>query len=132
MSGTPRPGRMATLLAVALLGGCASKEPPPPAPPACPSALILQGAERTASFSGGATERPEALEHLAVVTNLSSACRFDDAGVDIDLAFDLIAERGPALAGDAVELTFFVATLAASGEVLAKQLLSSEIASDRR
>lgn len=129
MSGTPRPGRMATLLAVALLGGCASKEPPPPpAPPACPSALILQGAERTASFSGGATERPEALEHLAVVTNLSSACRFDDAGVDIDLAFDLIAERGPALAGDAVELTFFVATLAASGEVLAKQLLSSEIA----
>jgi hypothetical protein len=117
-----------TVVAAALLAACASKEETPtPPPPVCPSALILQGAERTAAYAGNATERPDALEHLAVVTNLSSACRFDEAGVDVDLAFDLIVESGPALAGDAVELTYFVATLAADGEVLAKQLLTSEI-----
>lgn len=115
-------------LGVLLLTACSSsKSPPPPTPPACPSALILQGAERTAAYAPGAGTDPKALEHLAVVTNLASACRFGDDGVDVDLAFDLIAERGPALAGDEVELTYFVATLAADGEVLAKQLLSSQI-----
>ena len=117
------------LLAAALLTACASKqEAPAPLPPACPGALILQGAERTAAFTPGAGNSPSALQHLAVVTNLTSACRFDEGGVDVDLAFDLIVERGPAMAGDAVELTYFVATLGPGGEVLAKQLLTSEIA----
>jgi hypothetical protein len=117
------------LLAPVLLAACASnEEAPAPLPPACPGALILQGAERTAVFTPGAGNRPSALQHLAVVTNLASACRFGEAGVDVDLAFDLIVERGPAMAGDAVELTYFVATLGPAGEVLAKQLLTSEIA----
>jgi hypothetical protein len=116
------------LLAVSLLAACAAgEEAPAPLPPACPGALILQGAERTSAFTPGAGSSPSALQHLAVVTNLSSACRFDESGVDVDLAFDLIAERGPAMAGDEVELTYFVATLGPGGEVLAKQLLTSEI-----
>jgi hypothetical protein len=116
-------------LGALLLAACASSESaPPPVPPVCPSALILQGAERTAAYAPGAGTDPSALQHLAVVTNLASACRFDQDGVDVDLAVDLIAERGPALAGDQVELTYFVATLAADGNVLAKQLLTSEIA----
>ena len=118
----------AALLGVLWLAACSSsdKEPPPPAPPACPSAAILQGAERTATYAGD-SDSPDTLEYLAVVTNLTSACRFVPDGVDVDLGFDVIAERGPAMSGDEVELTYFVATLGPTGEVLAKQLLSSEI-----
>ena len=117
------------LLAGTVLAACAGgdDEAPAPLPPACPGALILQGAERTTAFAPGAGNRPSALQHLAVVTNLASACRFDESGVDVDLAFDLIVERGPAMTGDEVELTYFVATLGPGGEVLAKELLTSEI-----
>ena len=52
------------------------------------------------------------------MTNLASACSYGAEGVDVDLAFDLIAERGPAFAGDAADLTYFVATIAPDGEIL--------------
>ena len=110
------------------LAGCASDASPAPQPPACPTALILQGAERTAAYAPGADASPSALQHMAVLTNLASACSFGADGVDVDLAFDLIAERGPAMTGDTAELTYFVATLGPGDEVLAKQLLTSEIA----
>jgi hypothetical protein len=111
-------------LAALALAACSTAAPEPPA--ACPTALVLQGAERTASYSAG-ERRPDALRHLAVVTNLASGCRFGEAGVDVDLAFDLIAERGPAFSGDAVDLSYFVATIGPGRQILSKQLFSSEI-----
>ena len=114
-------------LAALALAGCGSSAPEPP-PPVCPSALFLQGAERTASYSPGAERTEDALRHLAVMTNLASACRFGEEGVDLDLAFDLIAERGPAFSGDAVDLSYFVATIGPGRQILSKQVLSSEIA----
>jgi hypothetical protein len=114
-------------LAALPLAACSTSAPPPP-PPTCPTALLLQGAERTASYRPGSERQPDALRHLAVMTNLASGCRYGEDGIDMDLAFDLIAERGPALAGDSADLQFFVATVAPSGEILAKQVLSSDIA----
>jgi hypothetical protein len=123
-----RAGLSAAAGALLLLAACASDQAaPPPPPPACPSALILQGADRMATYAAGAENRPDGLQHLAVLTNLASACRFGAEGVDVDLALDLIAERGPAMTGNAADLTFFVATLGPNGDVLAKQLLDSEI-----
>ena len=125
-------GRCVALSLGALaVAGCASDESdesPAPGPPACPTALILQGAERTAAYTSGADASPSALQHMAVLTNLASGCRFGEDGVDVDLAFDLIVERGPAMAGETAELTYFVATLGPGEEVLAKHLLTSEIA----
>jgi hypothetical protein len=113
-------------LAALLLAACGTSAPQPP-PPVCPTALLLQGAERTASYSPGGERRPAALRHLAVVTNLASGCRFGEAGVDMDLAFDLIAERGPAFSGGAVDLSYFVATIGPGRQILSKQVFSSEI-----
>ena len=123
--------RLAILVTVGLatlpLAACGTSAPQPP-PPVCPTALLLQGAERTASYSPGAERRPAALRHHAVVTNLASGCRFGEEGVDLDIAFDLIAERGPAFSGAAVDLSYFVATIGPGRQVLSKQVLSSEIA----
>jgi hypothetical protein len=121
--------RRTTLTTIGLAGlalaACGTSTPE--APPACPTALLLQGAERTASYSPGAERKPDALRHLAVVNNLASTCRFGEAGVDVDLAFDLIAERGPAFSGDAVDLSYFVATIGPGRQILSKQVFSSEI-----
>ena len=113
-------------LAALSLAACGTSSPQTAAP-ACPPALFLQGAEHTASYRPGAERQPEALRHLAVMTNLASGCRYGAEGVDVDLGFDLIAERGPAFAGGAADLTFFVATIAPDGQILSKQVMSSAI-----
>lgn len=124
-----QPALLAALgLAALALAACGTTEQQPPPPPICPSALLLQGAERTAAYAPGAERRPSALRYLAVMTNLVNSCRFGAEGVDLDLAFDLIAERGPALSGDAVDLTYFIATIGPGRQIISKQVLNSDIA----
>jgi hypothetical protein len=113
------------------LGACGSATPEPSSPPLCPTALLLEGAERTTAYRAGAGPDASEIRYLAVLRDLASACRYyrdgDGTGVDVDLAFNLIAERGPAMAGPE-ELTYFVATVAPDGRILAKELLRSEVA----
>ena len=64
---------------------------------------------------GAGTEpSPDQLRYLAVLTDLQQLLpllrRRQGQGVDVDLSFNLIAERGPALLGQAEEVTYFVAT----------------------
>jgi hypothetical protein len=112
------------------LGACGSADPELPPPP-CPAALLLDGAERTAAYRSGAEARPADLRYLAVLRDLTSTCRyFDDgtkAGVDVDLTFNLIAERGPALAG-VEELTYFVATVGPGRQIRSEQVLNGDLA----
>ena len=119
------------MLAGALaLAACSSN--PEPSPPACPSAVFLDGAEQTAVYTPGAgTEpRPDQLRYLAVLTDLSSSCRYyDDSngpGVDVDLSFKVIAERGPALLGRE-EVTYFVATVGPDRRILARDTLGGDL-----
>jgi len=116
--------RTAAGLLVLLLVACAGSRP---APPACPTVLLLKGAERTAEYRTGST-RPADLEHLAVLKNLVSACGYDDTGAEVALRFQLIAERGPAFpSGQPLLLTYFVATLDPDQAVMSKPLLTSEV-----
>jgi hypothetical protein len=110
----------------ALLAACASSETEPPVAAACPAALLLDGAERTTSYRGG-ERSPDALQYLAVLTHLQSSCSYNDQGVDVDLALDLIAQRGPAGTQDSVPLTYFIATIGPNRQILSKQLLDSQI-----
>jgi hypothetical protein len=122
-----RHARPVAALAWALcvaLAGCGTSEPPPP----CPRVLILQGAEQIAAYR--ATEAPVQadLRFLAALTSLSSSCRYAGDGVDLALAFDLIGERGPALAEDSVRLAYFLAAVAPDGQVVDKQSFTAELA----
>jgi hypothetical protein len=116
-------------LGLLALGACGSTEPAPPPPP-CPTALLLEGAERTTAYRAGAEPRASELRYVAVLANLSSACRYySDAGgpgVDVDLGFNVIAERGPALL-DSEEVTYFVATVGPEGQVLAREVLGGDL-----
>jgi hypothetical protein len=109
---------------------CTSAEPELPPGEACPAALLLDGAERTSVYSAGAEPRADQLRYVAVLTDLSSSCRYysDDTGpgVDIDLSFKLIAERGPALSGSE-EVTYFVATVGPGNQIVSRDVLSGDL-----
>jgi hypothetical protein len=115
---------MVTWAAALLLGACSSTAPVPPPPPVCPTALLLSGAERSAAYRSESDRTPDGLQHLAVLTDLASDCRYVEDGVEVDLAFNLIAERGPAFA---VQLAYFVATVDPQQQIVAKQVFNSEI-----
>jgi hypothetical protein len=124
-----RPWLALVLLALA---GCGTSAPetPEPQPAPCPTALILEGAERTAAYRAGATPRAAEIRYIAVLRDLNSACRYysgeGGAGVDVDLTFNLIAERGPAMSGSE-PLTYFVATIGPDGKILDKELLQGDL-----
>jgi hypothetical protein len=126
----PGPGRAVVVAGILTLGACGSADPELPPPP-CPAALLLDGAERTAAYRSGAEARPADLRYLAVLRDLTTACRYYEdgtkAGADVDLTFNLIAERGPALAG-VEQLTYFVATVGPERQILHEEVLNSDLA----
>jgi hypothetical protein len=119
-----------TLLGVLALAACGSAEPELPPAPACPAALLLDGAARISTYRAGAEGRADALRYIAVLTDLSSSCRYysDDTGegVEVDLSFKLIAERGPALSGTE-EVTYFVATVGPGNQIVSRDVLSGDL-----
>jgi hypothetical protein len=120
------------LVGVLALGACAAADPELPPPP-CPTASLLDGAERTSAYRTGAaaTPSPNHLRYIAVLRDLTSACRYyhdgSKEGVEVDLTFNLIAERGPALPG-VEQLTYFVATVGPGRQILHEEVLNSDLA----
>jgi hypothetical protein len=117
-------------MGVLALAACGSAEPELPPAEACPAALLLNGAERTSAYRAGAEPRPDQLRYVAILTDLSSSCRYysDDSGqgVDVDLSFKLIADRGPALSGTE-EVTYFVATVGPGNQIFSRDVLSGDL-----
>jgi len=123
-----QPGA-ALLAGVLALGACGSADPAAPPPP-CPTALLLDGAQRTSAYNAGVEPRPSELRYMAALTDLGSTCRYYDdgtrEGVDVDLTFNLVAERGPALAG-VEELTYFVATVGPGRQIRSEHVLVGDL-----
>jgi hypothetical protein len=94
---------------------------------------LLDGAERTSAYRAGAaaTPSPNDLRYVAVLRDLTGTCRYyqdgSKAGVDVDLTFNLIAERGPALSG-VEQLTYFVATVGPGRQIRSEQVLNGDLA----
>ena len=124
--------RAAVVAGILAVGACSSSTPEAPPPP-CPTALLLDGAERTSAYRAAAeaAPRPDDLRYVAVLRDLTSSCRYYDdgskQGVDVDLTFNLIAERGPALSG-VEELTYFVATVGPGRQIRSEQVLNGDLA----
>jgi hypothetical protein len=120
------PRRVVVAFGFLALGACASSEPGAPPPP-CPAAVLLDGAERTSAYRAGAEPGPAELRYIAVLSDLASTCRYTDEGVEIDLAFNLAAERGPALPSASEEVSYFVAMLAPDGRIVSRAAYATEL-----
>lgn len=107
------------------LGGCAWFGSDEPAPP-CPRAVILEEAAATSAYLPGRSE-PAAVRHVAALRDLASGCRYNEGGLEVDLAVDILADQGPAGSGQPVEVTWFVATVGPDGGIRSKQTFTAAV-----
>lgn len=122
----PGLGRAAIVVGGLALGACGSSDPEAPPPP-CPTAVLLDGAERTSAYRAGAEPRPDQLRYIAALSDLASTCRYTGDGVEVDLTFNLTAEGGPAFPDTREEVSYFIATMAPDGRILSRDAYAAEL-----
>jgi hypothetical protein len=114
------------LVALTAVTACSSNEEGAPGP-ACPLAFIIGGASRMAVPPPSVSEDPQALRYVAALSDIRSDCRHDEGAIEVDIGFDLLAQRGPALEGDRANVTYFVATIGPDQTILDKQTFEAEV-----
>ncbi len=115
----------ACLAAGALLAGCSSSEKKAAS---CPVPGIVAGLETTTVFRGGASTGAESdLLYAVAMENIGGGCTYGSDGMLIQLAVDVVVEPGPAFAGGAISVPWFVAVADPSGAIVDKQLFTSSV-----
>lgn len=115
-------------LTTLLAAGCGFlSEEPKRQPPPCPNASILEGAGVTSTYRPGQEGDAQSLRYTAGLAQLISQCRYPADGLEVDLSFNVLAEKGPAYGQGPLEITYFVATVGPDQRVRSKRLFSTEL-----
>lgn len=109
---------LAALPALMVLAGCSSDEPPKPCPPVGTPAPL----DVFTQFAPGGGEDLTQVQFSGRVGRVQMACEYDETGVDVELAIQLIVERGPADRSRNADLQYFVAVEDGPGNITAKQI----------
>jgi hypothetical protein len=109
------------------LAGCSTfnREPPPP----CPPVAILGETSSLTQFRQGPGRDLTDVEYGVQILDYRGGCEFssDKRTVTINLTTDIIAQRGPAMAGTAITVPYFIAVLDRSQQILTKQVFETRI-----
>ncbi|MEM7042040.1 MAG: hypothetical protein AAF543_04435 [Pseudomonadota bacterium] len=120
-TGTPLVAPATALILATGLSACANQAGET-ARDACPPAQIAVPADRI-----GNNNADGELRFVAIMEQLVSDCRIEDDEVEVDIAFTLSVERGPAFNDQPVELVYFLATVDPKREIIDKQILDVEL-----
>ena len=105
------------------MAGCSSSEPPPP----CPSVGTPSPLESFTQFEPAGGRDLTQVKFSGKFSGFQSTCEYDDTGVDVDLAIQMIVERGPADRDRQANLQYFVAVENGPGNLTAKQVFDVTI-----
>lgn len=86
---------------------------------ACPATRIAVPSDRI-----GHADNDGRIRYIATMGSLTSDCRQVDDQVEVDISFDLTAERGPAFTGRPVRLTYYLVTIGPDREIVDKKLVN--------
>lgn len=100
------------------LAGCSSDAPPPPCPPAGTPAPL----DSFTQFEPGGSQDLTQVRFSGRIAQVKQVCEYDETGVDVDLAIQVIVERGPADRSRQADLQYFVAVENGPGNITAKQV----------
>lgn len=118
-----------------LLAGCShipfiGKKSANPATPACPVAVVLHPLANTAVFKPGvaaADLRPLAVAWYGIYSDISATCRMSGDTLHATLDNVIVAERGPAVQGNDVDFSYFVALTGPDQAILGKKSFAVHI-----
>ncbi len=99
------------------LAACA-KSGPSDVETACPTSQVAVPSDQI-----GHSDEEGRIRYVATIEQLISDCTVDENLVAVDLAFNLKAERGPVFTEEPINLTYYIATIDPSREIIDKQLL---------
>lgn len=86
----------------------------------CPPALLLEGADRIVLRTPGREREGAAVQYIAALEGLDTACRRDGDRLVMDVRFNVLAEAGLAFDGDPISLDVFLASVA-RGQIRARR-----------
>ena len=121
---------LALLLAVPALSGCESlfgkKVNGQGLDLACPKVGILRDANQVTLYRPGGKGAADVQARAQIVDYLGN-CTYDETGVTVDVSLILVAERGPALTGTSVPLSYFAAVIDPAGNIPTRQRFDTSI-----
>jgi hypothetical protein len=103
----------------------AQKEKPKMALPICPQAAIVRELETVRDYARNETA-PDQLVAAAHLKSITGDCAYRDDGIDVAFTVQVVAQRGPRLGGRRDSFSYFVAVVDPDGEVLNKEMMSTE------
>jgi hypothetical protein len=95
---------------------------------ACPSAVVLRPLSNTAVFGRAPERRPDNVAFYGILSEADLKCDYTAGAMQITLDVVVVGERGPATAGDAVDLQYFVAATTPDQTILGKKPFAVHIA----
>jgi hypothetical protein len=96
---------------------------------ACPAAVVLKPLAQTAVFNNtGMGMRPTDVMYYGILSEIDAKCATSGDTLQASLDVIIAAERGPATKGDSVDLTYFIAVLGPSDQLLGKKSYGVRIA----
>ncbi len=100
------------------MAACGGSEPT--APP-CPQVAFLADASEITKFRNDVRPDENDVVYRAAMANLSGGCIYLDDAVEVDVDIEIVAQRGPALAGETIEIAYFVAVTDPADRILGRQ-----------
>jgi hypothetical protein len=100
-----------------------------PAKPACPVAVVLRPLANTATFrqTSGGDLKPLDVAWYGIFSDISASCTVSGDTLHAALDNIIVAERGPAVRGNDVDFTYFVALTAGDQTVLGKKTFAVHV-----
>lgn len=94
----------------------------------CPSAHAVEELSTLSEFTDVNDQSEHNLVARVKMTNLQSACNYDERGVTVDVRMDFAGALGPqGRAPASFSYPFFVAITSAGGEILAKEIFAAPL-----
>jgi len=113
-----------SLALLAFVAACSSDDGPPPG---CPRTDFVSDLDHVTAFAEGAVGDLTDVRFDARLGGLSAVCNFERDELVMDIAFQVIATRGPANRDNQAEVTYFLAIADETGAVIAKETFSNTL-----
>jgi hypothetical protein len=127
-----RAAPSAVLAVLVALGGCSwlSSSSSKSTTEACPSAVILRPLAQTAVFGQAPERRPDNVAFYGILSEADLKCEYTPGALHMNLDVIVVGERGPAAAGDVVDLNYFVAVTGPDQTILSKKPFAVRVVFD--